>query len=81
MKTIKRYFAAAAMMTVLTAGTALANTGIIIAGTADFGKGEPCTASESSDSSLTGIIIAGFYGIIIAGTPSPTETCGIIIAG
>jgi hypothetical protein len=83
MKHIKKYFAAATLATVLAFGSGIANAGIIVAGAVDYGKGEPTAAKGGAfdyTMGITGIIVAGFYGIIVAGAPERTND-GIIVAG
>lgn len=80
------------LATVLTFGATFANAGIIVAGIASNGSGDPCTAQETARdgiivAGIKGIIVAGFTGIIVAGVEDvivagdKEQTCGIIVAG
>jgi hypothetical protein len=87
MKSLRNYFAAFALMVVLTLGTSVAKAGdgIIVAGFSDGiivagATDTPSTPCGEPANSLTGIIVAGFTGIIVAGF-SDQPFCGIIVAG
>ena len=87
MKTLRNYFAAFALMAVLTLSTSVAKAGdgIIVAGFSDgiivAGSSEgPSTPCTEPGNAATGIIVAGFTGIIVAGL-SDQPFCGIIVAG
>ena len=76
---MKNALTALVLIAVMTFGTTFANAGIIVAG---FTGGNPCTAKSNTGiivAGFTGIIVAGFTGIIVAGAKE--EACGIIVAG